>query len=47
MNLTIIEVVLIQLLMLMSQIIEQLPKTSQSPWNVKHHSNNLPTSIVQ
>ena len=34
------------MLMLMSQIIEQLPKISHSLWNVKHHNNNLLDSIV-
>ena len=34
------------MLILMSQIIEQLPKISHSLWNVKHHNNNLLDSIV-
>ena len=38
-NVTIINVVLIPLLMLISQIIEQPPETSHSLWNVNYHNS--------
>ena len=38
-NVTIINVVLMPLLMLISQIIEQPPETSHSLWNVNYHNS--------